>query len=402
MRRVAIVGVGATRFKARWPEKTYFELAYDAVAEALQHARIQKDTISSVVYGIYNELFQRQFMPELFVHDYLGLNLAPGTRVAGGGATGGFAVRTGFMEVASGMHDVVLVVGVEKCMDCFDYRRGSATPEVLRSIAYSIDMTYEYPLGAFAAAEYALPTVAHMEKFGSPTERQMALVAVKNHRNAKRNPRAQSPMDLTVDDVLKSRMICYPFKFYDNCLYSEGAAAVILAADGVAQEITDRPVWITGVGAATDRAFPGFKDGRKSNIWEFTSSRIAAEQAYRMAGITDPRRELNLIEFHDAFSAAEILSYEAFGLCPPGEGGRLLEEGVTEVDGELPCNASGGLIGCGHAVGATGIFQTGELVLQLREEAEGRQVRNARRGAVQSIGGVACANTVAMILERER
>ena len=184
MRKVAVVGVGATRFKARWIEKTYFELAFDAVKQALDHAGITKDDIESAVYGIYNEFFQRQFMPELFTHDYLGLTFVPATRVAAGGATGGAAVRTGFMEVASGMHDIVLVVGLEKCTDSWDYDHNKATPEVLRSIAYSIDMSYEYPLGAFAAAEYALPTVAHMEKFGSPTEEQMALVSVKNHGNA--------------------------------------------------------------------------------------------------------------------------------------------------------------------------------------------------------------------------
>ncbi|MEW5945752.1 MAG: thiolase family protein [bacterium] len=400
MRKVAVVGVGATKFKARWIEKTYFELAFDAVKEALNMAGIGKDDVESVVYGIYNEFFQRQFMPELFTHDYLGFTFVPATRVAAGGATGGAAVRTAFMEVASGAHDVVAVVGLEKCTDCWDYDRATATPEVLRSIAYSIDMTYEYPLGAFAAAEYALPTVAHIEKFGGPTEEQMAMVSVKNHGNAMNNPLAQSGKEITVEDVMNSRMICYPFKFYDNCLYTEGAAALILASEDRAREITDKPVFITGVGSATDMGFPGFKTGRKSNIWEFGSTRVAGERAYRMAGIKNPRKELDVVEIHDAFTAAELLSYEAFGFCEPGGGGRLIEEGVTWMDGELPVCPSGGLIGCGHAVGATGVMQTGEAVLQLRGEADRRQVKNARKALVQSIGGVACAYTVAMVLER--
>lgn len=401
MRKVAVVGVGATKFKARWIEKTYFELAFDAVKAALEMAGLTKDDIESAVYAIYNEFFERQFMPELFTHDYLGLTFLPATRVAAGGATGGAGIRTGFMEVASGAHDIVLVVGLEKCTDCWDYDRNSATPEVLRSIAYSIDMSYEYPLGAFAAAEYALPTVAHMEKFGTPTEEQMALVSVKNHGNAMNNPLAQSGMKITVEDVMNSRMICYPFKFYDNCLYTEGAAALILTSEDKAREITDKPVFITGVGSATDMGFPGSKTGKKSAIWEFGSTRFAGERAYRMAGITNPRKELDVVEIHDAFTAAELLSYEAFGFCSPGEGGRLIEEGVTMMDGDLPVSPSGGLIGCGHAVGATGVMQTGEVVLQLRDEAGARQVKNARRGLVQSIGGVACANTVAMVLERK-
>lgn len=400
MRKVAVIGVGATQFKARWIEKTYFELAYDAVKTALEMAGITKNEVESAVYAIYNEFFQRQFMPELFTHDYLGFTFVPATRVAAGGATGGAAIRTGFMEVASGAHDIVAVVGLEKCTDCWDYDRNVGTPEVLRSIAYSIDMAYEYPLGAFAAAEYALPTVAHMEKFGGPTEEQMAMVSVKNHKNAMNNPLAQSGMEITVEDVMKSRMICYPFKFYDNCLYTEGAAALILASEERAKELTDKPVYITGVGSATDMGFPGFKTGKKSNIWEFGSSRIAGERAYKMAGIKNPREELDVIEIHDAFTAAELLSYEAFGLCEPGDGGKLMEEGATQMDGDIPVCPSGGLIGCGHAVGATGVMQTGEAVLQLRDEAGKRQVKNARKALVQSIGGVACANTVAMILER--
>jgi acetyl-CoA acetyltransferase len=401
MRKVAVVGAGATNFKARWIEKTFYELAYDATKKALDMAGLTKDDIDSAVYSIYNEFFERQFMPELFTHDYLGLTFKPCTRVAAGGATGGAAIRTGFMEVASGAHDIVAVVGLEKCTDCWDYDRNVATPEVLRSIAYSIDMSFEYPLGAFAAAEYALPTVAHMEKFGGPTEEQMALVSVKNHKNAMDNPLAQSGMEITVDDVMNSRMICYPFKFYDNCLYTEGAATLILASEEKARELTDKMIFITGVGSATDMGFPGFKTGKTSNIWEFGSTRIAGERAYKMAGITNPREEIDFVEIHDAFSAAELLSYEAFGFCELGKGGELMEEGVTQMDGDLPSCPSGGLIGCGHAVGATGVMQTGECVLQLREEAGAHQVKNARRGLVQSIGGVACANTIAMVLERE-
>lgn len=401
LRKVAVIGAGTTPFRSRWPDKTFFELAFEAGKAAMEDAGIGKDDVQSAVYGVYNELFERQMMPEIFVSEYLGLTLIPATRVAAGGATGGAAVRSGFLEVASGVHDVVLVLGVEKALDCFNYEVGKSTPEVLNSIAYSIDMTYEYPLGAFAAAEYALPTVAHMERYGT-TERQMALVSVKNHGNAVGNPIAQSPMKITVEDVLKSPQICYPFKLLDNCLYSEGASALILASEDVARELTDDPVWVSGVGMALDRAFPGFKtEAGPSKPWEFGSTRVACQRAYEMAGIKDPRRELDLIEFHDAFTSAEILSYEAAGLCPEGEGGRLLEEGVVFPDGDLPTCPSGGLIGCGHAVGATGVMQTAEALNQLRGRMGKRQLKKARRAMIQSIGGVACAFTVMIILERE-
>jgi acetyl-CoA acetyltransferase len=396
-RRVAIVGVGTTKFKARWIDKTYYELAYDAAKLALSDARIGREDIDACVYGIYNDFFQRQYQPDAFVHDYIGMGLKPGVRVNTGGATGVSALRMGFSEVASGLYDTVLVLGVEKCNDCFNYEVHQHSPEVLRAILYTADMTYDNPAGRTAASGFALAVIAHIEKFGTPTERQMALVSVKNHRNATRNPVAQSPKLLTVEDVLSSRKIVDPFKFYDNCLYSEGASAVILASEEKAREITDCPIWITGLGASLDWVLPQ----NRPNIYEFQSSQIAARKAYEMAGIKDPLQELDLAEIHDAFTGTEIMAYEDCFFCPPGEGGRLIEEGVVEPEGKLPVNLSGGLLGCGHAVGATGIMQTIEVVLHLRGQAENRQRKNARVGLVQSIGGTLCSWTVCLILKRE-
>jgi acetyl-CoA acetyltransferase len=262
-------------------------------------------------------------------------------------------------------------------------------------MVYSFDMTYEVPLGITAAASFVLPVVAHIERYKTPTEEQMAKVAVKNHRNAMKNPISQSPKELTVEDVLNSRMITYPFKFYDNCLYSEGSAALILASEEKAKKLCDNPVFITGVGAATDTGLPGVRP----DLTEFPSTRVAAELSYKMAGIKNPLKEIDLAELHDAFTGTEIMSYEDCGFCEPGEGGRLIDEGVTGPDGELPVNQSGGLIGCGHAVGATGIMQMNEIVLQLRGKAGGRQVKNAKRGLIQSIGGPGCSWTYSFIME---
>jgi acetyl-CoA acetyltransferase len=392
---VAVVGVGVTQFRARWKEKTYFELAFDAVAEALADAGIGHDRVSSVVYGIYNELFERQIMPDVYVHDYLGLRLIPSTRVTAGGATGGAAIRAGILEVLSGLHDVVLVVGVEKATDCFNYDIGAATPETLKAISYSADMSFENPLGFTAAASFAIPIVAHRDRFGTPTDEQMAKVSVKNHRNAKLNPIAQSPKDLSVEDVLGSRMICYPFKFYDNCLYSEGAAAIVLVSPRVAESFGDRVTWITGFGGATDTGLAG----SRPRIDDFPSTKVATRRSYELAGITDPVKEFDLAELHDAFTGTELMSYEDCGLCEEGGAGRLIDEGVVEPDGELPVNVSGGLIGCGHAVGATALMQMGEVVHQLRGEAGPRQLEHARRGLIQSIGGPGCAWTYSFVLE---
>ncbi len=396
-RPVAIIGYGTTQFRARWIERTYYELAVDALRACLADTALAKEAIESAVYGIYNDLFERQFMPDVYVHDYLGLAPRPSIRVTTGGATGGAAVAAGYAQVASGLYETVLVLGVEKCTDCYNYELQHATPEVLKAIIYSADMTFETPIGLTPAASYALPTVAHMERYGTPTERQMAKVSVKNHKNAMNNPTAQSPKLLTVDDVLKSRMICYPFKFYDNCLYSEGASALILGSEEVARRQKRPCAWITGVGSSTDMALAG----NRTDLTVFTSSVEAGRQAYRMAQVKNPSKELDFAELHDAFTSAEILSYEAFGLCGPGEGGLLVDEGVTEMGGPLPVNPSGGLIGCGHAVGATGVMQVGEAALQVTGRAGPRQVPNARRGLVQSIGGPATAWTFAFVVAGE-
>lgn len=394
-KKVAILGYGTTPFRARWIDKTYYELAFDAAKAALEEAGLAHDQIQSAVYGIYNELFERQFMPDVYVHDYLGLGLKPSVRVATGGATGGAAIHTAFAQIASGLYEIVLVLGVEKCSDCYSPELKSSTPEVLKGIIYSADMTFEAPLGLTPAASYALPTIAHMEKYGSPTEVQMAKVSVKNHKNAFNNPYAQRPERITIDDVLNSKKICHPFKFYDNCLYSEGASALILVSEKMAKKLK-RPVgWITGLGASTDMAFTG----NRPDYSEFGSSIAAGKAAYRMAKIKNPVKALDFAELHDAFTSAEIMSYEAFEFCKPGDGGRLIDEGVTEMEGALPVNPSGGLIGCGHAVGATGVMQVGEAFLQVTGRAGKRQVKEARMGLVQSIGGPATSWTFAFIVE---
>ena len=396
MKRVAVIGVGTTAFKARWREKTYLELGFDAAKAALDNAGIKKDDIQCCIYGIYNDFFERQFQPDLFVHDYLGMAPRPAARVSTGGATGGSAIRIGVAEVASGMYDVCLVLGLEKCADLYNYDLQASTPEILKAISYTADMTYEQPTGRTASASFALAVIAHRAAYGNPTDEQMARVSIKNHKNAMLNPIAQSPKDLSLKEVLASRMITFPFRFYDNCLYSEGAAALILVSEDVVHKFTDKPVWITGVGASLDYA----SVGTRKDLYTFESSRVAAKKAYAMAGITNPVEELDLAELHDAFTGTEILAYEDCFFCPEGEGGRLVDEGIVERDGKLPVNASGGLIGCGHAIGATGIMQTNEFVTQLRGEAGARQIQGARKGLVQSIGGVACAWTVCLVLER--
>jgi acetyl-CoA acetyltransferase len=407
VKKVAIIGIGITPFKARYLDKTYFELAYDATKMALDDANnngaeISHKDLQSTVYGIYNELFERQFMPDIFINSYIGMNNKPGTRIATGGATGGYTVRMAYAEVASGLSDLCLCIGVEKCNDCYDEQTGTTTPEVLNSIAYSADMTYEYPMGMMAASSYVSMVNAHYEEFGNPTEEQMALVSVKNHGNAINNPKAQSPMKITVDDVMNSRIICYPFKLLDCCLYSEASAALILANEEKVRELKiEKPIWITGVAAANTDCFIG----NREDMGRLYSNIFAAKAAYRMAGLEYEKikAQIDLAELHDAFSGQEVISYEELGFVPFGEGGNWIESGGPFMDGELPCCPSGGLIGCGHAVGATGIMSTGEAALQLREDAGKHQLKTIENGRAiaHSIGGPGAAYAAVIVMTNE-
>ena len=412
MPKVAIIGIGITPFMARYLNKTYFELAYDATKLALEDANkngaeITHRELQSTVYGIYNELFERQFMPDIFTNSYLGMNNKPGTRVATGGATGGYTVRIAYAEVASGLSDLCLCIGLEKCNDCYDEQTGTTTPEVLNAIAYSADMTYEYPMGMMAASSYVSMVNAHFEEFGNPTEEQMAYVSVKNHGNAIRNPRAQSPMKITIEDVMNSRIICYPFKLLDCCLYSEASAALILASEEKVKELKiEKPIWITGVAAANTDCFIG----NREDMGRLYSNIYAAKTAYKMAGLdyNKIKTQIDLAELHDAFSGQEVISYEELGFVPFGKGGPWIENSYEKhgegpwIEGELPCCPSGGLIGCGHAVGATGIMSTGEAALQLREDAGKHQVIIEKGRAIShSIGGPGAAYAAVIVMANE-
>ena len=187
---------------------------------------------------------------------------------------------------------------------------------------------------------------------------------MKNHGNALLNPLAQSGMKLTVDDVMNSRRVAGPIKMFDCCLYSEGAAALILASEDRAREICANPIWIEGVGSSNLRSYmPDF-----DHLGRLMCQQQSSQRAYKMAGIRDPRKELDFIETHDLLTGVELMSYAELGLCEPGEGGRLIDEGFTERTGPLPVNPSGGMIGCGHVAGCSGISRIGEITRQTRGE----------------------------------
>jgi len=317
----------------------------------------------------------------------VGLAGIPCTRVENGCPTGSDAFRNACLGVASGVYDVVLVVGAEKMRD-------KSTEESLLGRA-----TQGHPIfqrGESAPITFAPQATRHMHEFGT-TKEQMALVAVKNHGNGARNPYSHHRRPVTVEQVLRSPWVCYPLNLLDCCPQTDGAAAAILVRADLAARYTDRPVFVAGIGMATDYQYIV----EKESFTTFIATVRAAEQAYRMAGITPA--DIDLAEVHDCFTITEIMNYEDLGFCAKGEGGKLIERGETALTGRIPVNPSGGLLAKGHPLGATGVAQLAECYWQLRGEAEGRQVEIRQGYALQhNLGGTGIANSVVTILTDRR
>jgi len=373
MRKVAIVGVGHTKFGKR-SDASLRELAFEAVKCAVEDAQVSLNEVEASIVGIASDELAGQLLPAAPVADYIGMNPKPNIRVEAACATGGAALRTGWMAVASGLHDLVLVCGVEKMTEV-------PTARAIEIMGMGGDVQWEFkPFGTTFPGYYAMYADAHMRKYGT-TERQLALVSVKNHRNATKNPYAQFSKEISVEDVLKSKPIAYPLKLYDCCPISDGAAAVLLAPEERAKRINDTPVYIAGLGCASD----SMAIFDRSDFTSIESAILASKQAYKMAkiGVGD----IDLAEVHDCFSIAEIMAYEDLGFCEKGKGGKFIEEGQSEMGGKIPVNVDGGLLAKGHPLGATGISQAVEITKQLRGESGSRQVSGAEVALSHNVGG---------------
>ena len=365
-RKVYMVSGGVTKFAKSTPDMDFRLRVKKAFDYAMNDVGLTLNDIDGSVASYFSDHFQRQLMSGIMVQDYLGLTPKPSKRVEGGGATGGLSFQTGYEEIASGRMDTCAVYGFES-MSHVNTWKGN------EFIALASDTNFDYPVGGFYTGYYAMMAVRHMHEFGTTVE-QLAKVSIKNHENALNNPYAQSPMKLTVEDVRNSPMVSYPLTRLDVCAMSDGAAVAILASEEKAFEITKHPIEITGIGTGTDtmrladRPFgkvpllpnekpSDYRDLKYPGIHSFRAGRSAAKEAYEAAGITDPLKELDAVELHDAYTSSEIQTYEDLGLCKYGEGGQFIEEGKSKLNGKVPVNFSGGLLACRHPVGATGIMQ---------------------------------------------
>ncbi|HDH40920.1 MAG TPA: thiolase domain-containing protein [Candidatus Altiarchaeales archaeon] len=385
-RNVAIIGIGMTRFGELW-DKRYRDLITEAGADAIKDAGVEGEDIQGLYIGSMSPgLFAGQEHIGALVADYSGLSGIPATRVEAACASGGLALREAYLTIKSGAMDIVVAGGVEKMTDV-------TTSSAMIALMGAGDQEWEAFKGVTFPSLYALMARRHMAEYGTTIE-QISQVAVKSHNNASLNPYAQFPFKVTLEQVMNSPLIADPLRLLHCSPITDGAAAVVLASEEVAKRLVDDPIWIIGSSMATDTI--ALHD-RKS-LSRIDSTIIASKKAYKDAKIKP--EDIDFAEVHDCFSIAEILAIEGLGFCKPGEGGKITEEGETEIDGRIPINPSGGLKGKGHPVGATGIAQAVEAVLQLRGKAGRRQVKDAEIGLIHNLGGSG-ATTVINILKRD-
>jgi acetyl-CoA C-acetyltransferase len=433
MRPVYLVAGGVSKFAKARPDVTFQAMvkeAYDyALADLGLPFRKAAELVDGSVASYFSDHFMRQLKAGSMVQDYLGLCPKPSKRVEGGGATGGLAFQAGWESVASGRYDVCVVYGWET-MSHVNTWKGN------EFIALASDVNFDYPVGGFYSGYYAMMVARHMKEFGTTVE-QMALVSVKNHHNALHNPYAQKRMTIRIEDVRRSEMVAWPLTMLDICVMSDGAAVVIFASEAGAaalEKATGRSVHgakVTGIGGGLDAMRMAdrprgevillpherpedYKGLRYPGVHSFRAGRVAAKSAYAMAGITNPLEDLDFIELHDAYTSSEIQTYEDMGLCRYGEGGKFVESGAPFVpgldygytfpgQGTLPVNPSGGLIACGHPVGATGLMQ-GVFALWQLQGTIGKhfrddrlQIAGARRGAIHSHAGTGSYVSVSIL-----
>lgn len=396
-KRVGIIGAAVTPFKAKFYEKTYYELAQMAVAEALQDAGIGVEDVDAAFYGIYNDIFERTCIPEHPLQGIIGMQNKFGIRVSNGGATGAYTMSAAHAYVAAERFRIALVLGVEKATDCFDFQSMSATPEVIKTIGWSGDSFFEQKLGWTASDSYAEVVLAYMDEHPDDLKPQItAQIVAQLSRQARDNPYAQRQFDqVTPQEVLNSRVVVYPFKELEICVYSEGAAAVIMAEGETAKAIarnTGQPViWVTGVGESNEHSFAG---KNQKVIHRIISDHVAAQKAYAMAGITDPLKAIDVVELHDAFAQQLEMTLAEMGFVPIGRADALIEEGIMWPAGKLMVNPCGGLIFSGHAVGASNIMSAWSARRELIN-------RGLKRAAVHGTGSTVAQYGVVLVLERE-
>jgi acetyl-CoA C-acetyltransferase len=372
MARVGIIGIGHGAFGRR-SDATVQELVYEAFREAVQDAGIERRDLDASVIGAVPEYHKQRSLPGV-VQEYLGLAPAPTWLTEVACASGSAAIRTAWMSIKAGVHDMVAVIGCQKMTEL-------STPEILALMGRVGEVQWESIFGTTFPGYYALFAERHMHDFGT-TREQLLQVAVKNHHYGAKNPKALFQKEITMEKALASEAVASPLQVYDCCANADGAACVILAEEGRAREIAKKPVWLDGMACAT----ASMSVLRRKNLTGLPSAEKAAADAYKMAGVSAD--DIKVADVHDCFTVAEIMAYEDLGFCPKGQGGPFIADRQTYIGGKVAVNVDGGLKSKGHPIGATGVSMTYEIAKQLRGEAGERQVPDADIGLTHNVGGI--------------
>ncbi|WXG46128.1 MAG: acetyl-CoA acetyltransferase [Candidatus Atabeyarchaeum deiterrae] len=386
--KVAVVGFGMIKFGELF-EKSYEDMMSEAYLNALKsvdNGMDQKEIQAAWLGTCIGSIIKREILTGASLAEPLSFFPRPVSRLENACATGSDSFRNACFAVASGAYDVALALGVEKMRDV-------PPIESLQGVV-ARGMHPIYARGMTAPAVFAFYANRHMHDFGT-TKQQMGYVAVKNHKNGALDPYAHFQRPIKLEDVLKAPMVCSPLGLYDCCPVTDGAAAVIITRAELAKKYTDAPVYVAGLGLATDT----FNMASKPDFTTFYATVEAGKEAYKMAGIGP--EDINLAEVHDCFTITEILDTEDLGFCKKGEGGKFIEQGNTEIGGKIPINPSGGLKSKGHPIGATGIAQICEISWHLRNEADKRQVSGAEIGLTHNLGGTGSVAGVTILSNKQ-
>lgn len=380
MRDVAVIGVGMTKF-GKFLETPIKDLGRMATWDAIKDAGISPRDVQIAYVGnaCLGAITGQYMVLGQIILKEVGIRNIPITNVENACASGSSAFREAWIAVASGMYDIALAVGAEK-LYAADTRLST------RALAGATEVEYEANIGLTMPGHWALRAKRFMEKYGT-TREQLARVSVKNHKNGCLNPRSQYQEEVTVEQVLSSRMIADPLTLLSCNPLGDGAAAAVLASREVAARYTTRPVWVAA-SALTTGCYDLDREIARNQLEE-----LAGKQAFEMSGLGP--EDLNLAEVHDCFTIAEFMRVEGLGLVPEGEYGKWMDEGWSEIRGKLAVNPSGGLLAKGHPVGATGVAQIAEVAWHLRGEAGKRQVPGAKVGLTHCSGGGVASDTPA-------
>jgi acetyl-CoA C-acetyltransferase len=377
--KTAIMGVGCTKFGEHW-EKDHEDLIVEAAYEAMDDAGITPDDIEATWVG---NLYDFTGLSGGVAAEPLKLFGKPTTRVENFCASGMDAFRNACFAVASGAYDVVMACGVEKLMDV----GGTGLP---------VDMGHPILRGSSAPGMFALAATRSFHEYGW-TKEDLANVAVKNHINGAKHPKAHFRREITLEKALNAPMVAWPLGRFDCCAMSDGAAAVIITRPDIAKTSKHKHDYVlTKANAMVNEAMlPMYR--ASFDFLGFDATRVAARKAYEEAGIKNPAQELDLAEVHDCFSITEIMNIQDLGLCAQGDGAKFVREGNTHIDGKMPINPSGGLKCFGHPIGATGCRMITEVTKQVQGRAEGAQVENARLGLAHNLGGTGSVSSITIL-----